>query len=621
MSRHQHLMPFGAELRGEEGVTFRLWAPAASRVNLSLESKDPRSAIPMEAEAEGWFVLTTTRASAGSHYWFHIDGELHVPDPGSRFQPLDVHGPSEVQDPRAWDWRDEDWQGRPWEEAVVYEVHVGSFTPEGTFAALTERLEHLSDLGVTAVELMPIADFPGQRNWGYDGALLFAPDASYGRPEDLKRLVQCAHELGLMVFLDVVYNHFGPEGNYLHVYASAFFSDRHETPWGAGINWDGPQSHWARQFFIHNALYWLEEFRLDGLRLDAVHAIEDDSDPDIIMEIARAVRRQFVDRPHVHLILENYHNAARYLTRDSKKSIPLYTAQWNDDIHHALHVLVTRETSGFYGDYSDDPIRHLGRCLTEGFAYQGEASSYANHRSRGESSAHLPLTAFISFLQNHDQIGNRAFGERITELAEPEKIRAAMAVLLLAPSPPLLFMGQEWGACEPFPYFCDLGPELAESVTEGRRHEFAAFPEFSDTAARARIPDPMQSSTYESAILDWTALSHATHNDWYQFHREALALRHKLIVPWLSGLRAGCGSFEIWPSGVLRVDWRFSGDTILTLLANLSDAAAHAPTAFTIGEPFWVVSEQNVLGALNQRKMPAWSVVWFFTPPGDNDNG
>ena len=457
-----HSMPFGAECEDDGRVRFRLWAPAARQVELSLAGDSKRTAL--DRRNNGWFELNTIEAKAGSQYYFRIDDEHEVPDPASRFQPQDVHGPSEVVAPHAFEWRDHAWQGRPWEEAVIYELHVGAFTASGTFSAACERLDYLADLGITAIELMPVADFPGKRNWGYDGVFSFAPDSVYGRPEDLKELVQSAHERGIMVFLDVVYNHFGPEGNYLNSYAPRFFTDRHKTPWGNAINFDGPESRPVRDFFIHNALYWLIEYHFDGLRLDAVHAIVDDSTPDILTELAGTVRSAIAPDRHVHLILENDRNQSHYLRRTQHCQPREYTAQWNDDIHHVLHVLITGEHDGYYSDYADRPLDRLGRCLVEGFAYQGERSSYRHGQPRGESTAGLPPAAFVSFLQNHDQIGNRAFGERIVKLAESPAIRAAAAILLLAPSPPMLFMGEEFGAETPFLFFCDFENDLAEAV-------------------------------------------------------------------------------------------------------------------------------------------------------------
>ena len=434
--KRRYNMPFGAECSDDGSVRFRLWAPAAQEVELCFSVADKSTRILLEQRDQGWFELVTDAAKPGAQYCFRINDRREVPDPASRFQPRDVHGPSEVVDPGAFDWQDGAWKGRPWEEAVIYEAHVGAFTPAGTFSAVQERLDYLADLGITALELMPIADFPGRRNWGYDGVFLFAPDSTYGRPEDLKQLIQSAHERGIMVLLDVVYNHFGPEGNYIRAYAPQFFTDRHFTPWGDGINFDGLDSPVVRDFFIHNALYWLSEYHFDGLRMDAVNAIIDDSTPHILTELAAAVRSAVAPDRHVHLVLENDRNQSRYLQHTKECQPESYTAQWNDDIHHALHVLITGERDGYYSDYFERPIDQLGRCLVEGFAYQGEVSHYRKGEKRGESTEGLPPAAFVSFLQNHDQIGNRAFGERISNIADCRAIRATVAILLLAPSPP-----------------------------------------------------------------------------------------------------------------------------------------------------------------------------------------
>ncbi|HEX2725573.1 MAG TPA: malto-oligosyltrehalose trehalohydrolase, partial [Beijerinckiaceae bacterium] len=438
--RRAHSMPFGAELTSG-GVRFALWAPTARDVALVLDGAEHA----MPHDGDGWRRLVVPTAHAGSRYQYRIDGDLLVPDPASRFQPDDVSGPSAVIDPTAYAWADAGWRGRPWEEAVLYEVHVGTATPEGTYAGLAGKLEDLRDLGVTAIELLPLSDFPGARNWGYDGVLPFAPDASYGTPDDLKALVDRAHALGLMIFIDVVYNHFGPAGNYLHSYAGSFFTERHQTPWGAGINFDGAASRPVRDFFIHNALYWLQEFHVDGLRFDAVHAILDDSEHHVLAEIAEHARAALPGR-EVHLVLENDANQARFLRREPDGHPALYTAQWNDDLHHCWHTLLTGEDDGYYVDYADEPVRRLGRCLAEGFAYQGEPSAHRNGEARGEPSAHLPPAAFVSFLQNHDQIGNRALGERISHLAPPERLALARAGVLLAPHVPMLYMGEEWDA-------------------------------------------------------------------------------------------------------------------------------------------------------------------------------
>jgi malto-oligosyltrehalose trehalohydrolase len=556
MRRH-HELPFGAEL-ARDGVRFRLWAPRAAAVALRLEGAGER---PMSRANDGWFSLTTTEAQAGTRYRYVVDGQA-VPDPASRYQPDDVHGPSEVIDATAYDWRDEAWRGRPWEEIVLYELHTGSFSVSGDFAGIARHFDHLQALGVTAIELMPVADFPGQRNWGYDGVLVFAPDARYGRPEDLKRLVDAAHARGIAVFLDVVYNHFGPEGNYLHLYAPQFFTERHHTPWGAAINFAQPE---VRRFYVENGLYWLEEFHLDGLRFDAVHAILDDSPRHILVEIAETVRRYFPTGRRIHLVLENDNNEAHFLAPG------LFTAQWNDDLHHALRVLTSGEREGYYADYADRPAERLGRALAEGYVYQGEHSRYRDAK-RGEPSAQLPATAFVSFIQNHDQVGNNAFGARLATLAEREAIRVAATIYLLSPEIPLLFMGEEWGATQPFPFFADFEPELAEKVREGRRREFAQFPAFRDEKARARIPDPCAEATFKSAVLDWKLAAQRGHRQWLSWYQELLALRRREITPRLIGMAGHRGTFRPLGERAVRADWRLGDGAGLTLLVNFGDA-------------------------------------------------
>jgi malto-oligosyltrehalose trehalohydrolase len=455
---------------------------------------------------------------------------------------------------------------------------------------------------------MPLSDFSGRRNWGYDGVLPYAPDHSYGTPEDLKRLIQAAHERGLMVFLDVVYNHFGPEGNYLRAYAPDFFSPRHHTPWGDAINFDGPSSRPVRDFFLHNALYWLEEYHFDGLRLDAVHAIVDDSKPDILIELAEVVRVRFGAGRFLHLVLENANNDPRFLARGPSQAVRWYDAQWDDDIHHALHVLLTGETDGYYADYGQQPIHQLGRCLSQGFAYQGEMSPYRGNQPVGGSSRHLPPGSFVSFLQNHDQIGNRAFGERILALADGEAVRAAMAILLLAPSPPLLFMGEEFAAAAPFLFFSDFEGELATSVREGRRDEFSRFERFSSPETRARIPDPNAEETFRASKLDWGSLELESHRDWLEFYRDLLRLRKEHIT------RLGDRSateFTVHPPTGLRVEWKFGPSTV-TLLANMGAASQPAPPAAR-GRLIYARGE-NVISWLEQKTLPRWSVAWFLNP-------
>jgi len=606
--RRGHDMPFGAMVLASGGTRFRLWAPAAGRVDLVIDSATHHLPIAMEHRDGGWYERIMPECGAGTRYGFLIDGRTRVPDPASRAQPDDVHGPSVVIDPRAFAWPDGDWRGRAWEETVFYEIHVGAFAPGGSFDAVAARLDDLADLGVTAIELMPVADFPGRRNWGYDGCYPFAPDSAYGHPDRLKSLVAAAHARRIMVFMDVVYNHFGPEGNYLHLYAPAFFTERHSTPWGKAIDF-ARGGRAVRDFFIHNALYWLEEFHIDGLRLDAVHAIFDESEPHILVELAETVHARFGGRRHIHLVLENDDNAARHLTRDGDGRPRWYAAQWNDDIHHACHVLATGETAGYYADYAVTPVHHLGRALTEGFAYQGAHSAHRG-APRGEPSTHLPLTAFVSFLQNHDQIGNRAFGDRIGEGAAVEAIEALAAILLLAPSVPLLFMGEEQDAREPFPFFCDFGPDLADSVREGRHREFARFPAFQDEAARARIPDPLADETFARAILsrsDRTA-PHARARRTY--YRALLALRRVEIVPRLRGLGGRSGSFQTWGDQGLCAAWRLGDGARLSLRANLGVEALDAPPEAPPGRLLFATHPPSAKDPA-QGAWPPWSVTWF----------
>ncbi len=594
-------MPYGAELQPDGRVYFRLWAPAQPSIQLALADGPT---LPMQTVGEGWFELATDQARAGTRYRYLLPDGRAVPDPASRFQPEDVHGPSEVIDPAAYPWQDTAWRGRLWHEAVVYQLHVGAFAPEGTFRGAIDRLDHLAALGVTAIEIMPAADFPGARNWGYDGVLPYAPDSSYGRPEDLKALVEAAHIRGLMVLLDVVYNHFGPEGNFLPVYAPQFFTDRHKTPWGDAVNYDGEASEPVREFVIHNALYWLEEFHFDGLRLDAVHAIIDDSPKHLLDELAERIRAAVTDRP-VHLLLENEENQASRLVRDGAGAPRHYTAQWNDDVHHVLHVAATGENQGYYADYLGDTEK-LGRALAEGFAFQGEMMAYRG-TPRGEPSAQLPQLAFVAFIQNHDQVGNRAFGERIGAIASAEAVCAIAAVYLLLPQIPMLFMGEEWQAAQPFPFFCDFSGELAEAVRKGRREEFAKFPEFQDEATRERIPDPQAQATFAAAKLDWGDIERPPHAGWLDWYRRILPRRRQAIVPMLKdGIPGGAGHYRILSDGAVVVTWRLRGEDDLTLAANLSDAgvAGFPPLSGTL---LWQE------GDVDDDAFGPWTVRWSLT--------
>jgi maltooligosyltrehalose trehalohydrolase len=616
-------MPFGSCVLADGSVKFRLWAPSALKVALVLAAADGAQelTLPMQSQPGGWFSTICDKAHVGSRYQFQINGDLRVPDPASRQQFDDVHGQSIVVDPKQYQWsaKAKSWNGRHWEDAVLYELHVGTFTPEGTFAALEKKLDYLIDLGVTAVELMPVADFPGKRNWGYDGVLLFAPDSTYGTPDQLRHLIDTAHQKGLMMFLDVVYNHFGPEGNYLHVYAKQFFNDKHHTPWGAAINYDADGSDVVRQFYLSNVLYWLKEFHFDGLRFDAVHAIVDESPVHILEQIAQAVADGPGKHRRIHLVLEHEHNNAELLERDAAGKPHFYQAQWNDDVHHALHVMTTGEDTGYYCDYAAgksacDPVGHLARCLSEGFAYQGDPSPFRQKQHRGQPSKHLPPTAFVSFIQNHDQIGNRAFGDRLSRLTNDAALRAVAAVYLLAPNIPMLYMGEEWGSSTPFMYFCDLGPELAPLVTEGRRKEFAKFAEFQDPQKRDTIPDPVDPQTFERSKLDWSDLQDPKHQEWLAYYKQALHARSTHVMPLMRGLSENGGAIVRQRGGLLIAQWVFNNGGALYMIANLSGKglASQEIKEFAGTSPIFQTSPGSHPN-LKHGKIAPWTVVWTYS--------
>lgn len=600
-ARYAHTFPFGAELIDSRRTRFRLWAPDAKSVKVEIPGL---AQIAMHGAENGFFECDIY-CGAHTGYRFRIDGSMAVPDPAARCQAVDVHDLSIVCDPRDYLWQCDDWQGRPWHEMVIYELHVGCCHG---FIGVEQRLQELAELGITAIELMPINDFPGRRNWGYDGVLPFAPDVSYGTPDELKHLIDSAHRLGLCVYLDVVYNHFGPDGNFLPAYASSFFNPAKSSPWGAAIDFS---QTWVRRFFTENALYWLLEYRFDGLRFDAAHQIDDAGWLD---EMAAEVRARVEPGRHIHLMLENEHNRAEHLRGFSKENSAgakqnvmaakinliegragrsgLFDAQWNDDGHNVLHVLLTGEHDSYYRNYSENPAQKLARCLSEGFIYQGDDFSYQSEnqtlqqRPRGTRSAHLPPTAFVLFLQNHDQIGNRAFGERLTTLLSngglsneslsdesvgEEKLRAAITLLLLSPQIPLLFMGEEWGAATPFLFFTDFFDDLAAAVREGRRREFAALPAFADSHQRETIPDPNAVSTYTMSLLNQDEKNRQPHARYLQFYKQLLALRRTSITPHLPGCQS-LGATAINDSAVF-ASWRLGNGEILHIITNFGDQA------------------------------------------------
>ncbi|MGE5159491.1 MAG: malto-oligosyltrehalose trehalohydrolase [Gemmatimonas sp.] len=573
----------------DDGAIFRLWAPAARRVDLLLDQPQP-----MQRGNNGWFSVEIVGLKAGARYKFRIDDDIDVPDPASDFQPEDVNGPSELIDHGRFHWQAIDWRGRPWRETVLTESHVGTFSREGSYRAMIGKLDHLVDTGITAIELMPLADFAGKRNWGYDGVLWYAPDSAYGRPDDLKALIDAAHQRGLMVFLDVVYNHFGPEGNYLGRYAPTFFTRSH-TPWGSAIDYRVPE---VRAFAIENALYWLRDYRFDGLRLDAVnHILAEAGEVSILHELSAAVGElaEHSGR-HIHLVLENGDNVASLLAPGEGSPRGKYRAQWNDDYHHVWHVLLTGESQGYYADYQASPLRDMARALASGFVYQGEISAFWGNKPRGEPSGQLAPTAFVNFLQNHDQIGNRPLGDRLESLAGPKGIEAALAVTLLAPMPPMLFMGEEWGSKAPFPFFCDFHGELAQAVRQGRRREYAwAYARYGE-----EIPDPLDITTFQSAVLDWQSRSTPAGQTRLSLVQRLLKVRHREIMPRLEGVVFGAAQAQ--DNGMVTASWRMGDGMKLHLLANLSSAEIPRHMTGSEGSPIW--------GSEPGDRLPPWSVFW-----------
>ena len=602
---------WGAVPRGDGATRFRLWAPGQKRVHVRSEAIG--AALQMDAIGEGWFERVTDAVKVGAGYRFVLESGELVPDPASRAQFSDVHGASVVVDHDSYSWAEAGWRGRPWHEAVIYELHTGTFTDAGTFAGIESRLNHLCDLGVSAIELMPIAQFSGRRGWGYDGVLMYAPHNAYGGPDDLKRLVDAAHARGLMVLLDVVYNHFGPDGNYLHALAPDFFDRSRETPWGAAIDYTQPA---VRAFAIENALYWLDTYRLDGLRLDAINQIEDPSTPHVLEELATTVRERFPDR-HIHLTTEDDTNRTVLHERDRNGGVKLYTAEWNDDFHHVAHVAATGEAEGYYADYSA-PAPRLARSLAQGFAYQGEPSIAWGGRPRGSPSAHLPPTAFIDFIQNHDQIGNRAFGERLSVLAGASAVEVLTALLLLSPHVPLLFMGEEWGETRPFLFFTDFSDGLADAVREGRRREFKVWKAFSDPEARRRIPDPNAVETFFASRIDWRQVEALDGSARLGFVRRLLDVRAREIAPRLPGVEGHAALVADTVGEAVHVAWRLAEGAVLSITINLSAEAGTPPRSTLEGgnglpafkhEAVFFALPDGAEEVLAEGKLGAWSIV------------
>jgi maltooligosyltrehalose trehalohydrolase len=548
--------------RGPGGTwQFAVWAPQLEKVELQLQS-DSSHCIPMTRDELGYYHATVEQkqASAGSKYFYRLDGSSERPDPASRFQPDGVHGASQLVDFGDFSWSDASWSAPSLEDSVFYELHVGTFTPQSTFAGLIPHLDRLADVGVTTIELMPIAQFPGGRNWGYDGVFLFAPQNTYGSPRDLQRFVDAAHARGLAVALDVVYNHLGPEGNYLSQYGP-YFTDHYRTPWGAALNFDGHQSDEVRYFFIQSALYWLEHFHIDALRLDAIHGIFDASAFPFLAELSAAVRSLATRlNRKIHLIAESDLNDARTVTSIEQGGIGM-DAQWSDDFHHSVHTLLTRENSGYYADFGD--IHHLARTVQNGWYYSGQYSRY-RQRKFGNTPPHSQSAKFMVCNQNHDQVGNRANGERLSTLVSFESLKLAAGVTILSSFVPLLFMGEEYGETSPFLYFTSHGdPELAEAVRRGREAEFARF------QWRRDVPDPQAESTFAASKLDQSLISQEPHSTLQRFYKMLLHFRRSRRLA-----EARQISVTEYPDERALLTLRSAGSSLLAALFHFGDNPA-----------------------------------------------
>ena len=556
---------WGPSLLQDGRVRFRLWAPAENAVDVLVGG----NAVAMTAAGDGWHEAVTSLARPGDSYAFRLEDGTEIADPASRAQVKNLEGRSVLVDPAAYAWQETGWKGRPWEEAILYELHVGTFTREGTFRAAIDRLPHLHHVGVTAIELMPVAHFAGWRGWGYDGVLPYAPHTAYGTPEDLKALVDAAHAHGIMVLLDVVYNHFGPVGNVLPRIAPAFFHRERHTPWGAAIAFE---ERAVRDYFIGNALHWIKDYRFDGLRLDAVDEIDDPSERHILIELAETVRSAAPGR-HVHLVVEDQMSRKGLLNRDGG-IVHHYTAGWNDEFHHALHVIATGETEGHYAPFMAETDRLLREATARGFVYADRSKDRIGPPPQDP----LPPQVNVNFLHNHDQVGNRAFGERLPLLVEPTLLNVMTALLLLAPGIPLLFMGEEYGERQPFLFFADFGGDLAHATREGRRAEAENFGGLPEGTTAHHLPDPGDEETFRRSQLDWSRAGSPEGRASIRFLRELIALRQAHVVPLLAG--GGAVEPHILPAeaDVLAIDWRFAKAT-LAIRANLAQEARALPQA------------------------------------------
>jgi len=570
----------------DEGICFRIWAPAEKNVTLRLS--DDHVMTPV---GDGWFEVVIEGQPFGSAYGFVLSDGRVVADPASRQQVSDVAGLSVLTDPRAYQWQDGDWLGRPWHEAVFYELHIGTFTQEGTFQAAAGKLARLAELGFTAIELMPVAHFPGDRGWGYDGVLQYAPHSAYGTPDDFKAFVDLAHDLGLMVFLDVVYNHFGPVGNFLDQYAPGFFREGKENDWGAQIAFEEEP---VRRFFIDNALYWLEEFHLDGLRFDAIHELKDNRKPHVIEELSTIVHARITDR-HVHLVTENPPNGTDLMVSG------LFTADWNDAFHHVIHVIATGENTGLFEDFRDAPFDKLRKVLSEGYLEAGESIV-------GKSlppSASLPPMAFVHFLQNHDQVGNRALGDRLHLTIDKQLHGVLTTTLLLSPQIPLLFMGDCYKAKTAFHFFSDYEGEIADAIREDRVPQAENFGGFPRGSSAADIPDPNLETTFTNSKLDWSQADTEQGREWSSWLQRLLCQRRDKIFPHLSSAKGYAATLLKAPEECVFVDWTL-GECVLQLRLNLS--ARDVALAGPLGARIWAEPEATSSQTLSARSV---QVFWL----------
>lgn len=583
---------WGPHFCKDGSTVFRIWAPAESSLKLDIDGRQ----VVMERQDEGWFAVRLDHQPVGALYCFVLSDGRRVPDPASRFQPLGVDGPSLLCGPDCFAWRQTDWRGRPWEEVVFHELHVGTFTREGTYTAAIEHLPGLAEIGFTAIELMPIAQFPGRWGWGYDGVFQFAPHNAYGTPEDLRRFIDAAHKCGLMVFLDVVYNHFGPEGNLLPHYAPGFFHSEDPTPWGSRIAFDEPA---VRSYFIGNVLHWLQEYRFDGLRLDAVDQIADVGTPHILQEISDTVHATFTDR-QVHLVVENPSNGGDLLVAD-ETGHRLFAADWNDEFHHALHVAVTGEAEGHYAPYKDRPWKQVTQALAKGYLNQGKTTV-----GSAPNSASLPPTAFVHFLQNHDQVGNRALGDRLHASLDPKVHRLLTEILFLSPQIPLVFMGDEHLSDRPFRFFADYSGDLAADIHSNRFKEAENFGGYPTGAGPEDIVDPNDWTSFTGSKLDWSNLDAPEREDWRAFMTRLIEIRRRFVVPLLANAQGYAGTIVSDTDAELFVDWRLNGG-LLQLRANVSDEPRD------LGRDLGDLVYESGPGGKSDV-VPPWSILLFVRP-------